>query len=723
MKIPNYKIIKEIGAGGMGSVYLAEHSLIGHKVAIKSLHVNMVNNQELKVRFKEEAKTLAKMNHPGIVGLRDYIEQQDGIFLIMEYVEGNTLDKYISEVTGPIVEEKLIDLFIQILEAFDYAHKNKIVHRDIKPANIIIDKEKKIKILDFGIAKILEETKSFTKTGTQIGTVYFMSPEQVTGDKNIDHRSDIYSLGVTLFQMATGECPYDPTQSEYHIFNKIVKEPLPNPNSIYPGVSIKIQSLITKATAKNPDERYQSCKEFIKAIKSKTIDENPINSTGIDTVIKPLKAPKPPEKKYRKKVILISILLIGILASGITFFFKPSSATNVLYKQQITHNTKSYTVFVVSATGENIRKFTVLENENKVPHSELIEKLRKTNYSFLYNTQSNFLLDTLNNDSLFFMTSDPTNFGIVNDSCSHDGLVINNSKTLNFVSKASDSTGLLIFLDNEAKIINNNDFENNNSVRLAIESGPLLISNQVIKSSSNDTLKKADRVGVGSFTDISGQKCLVFVTTNEVTTLFEFSEFFKSNFDCEQAMCLGNYERLFAISNLELANDKNNQIACRYLVYNELFKENSNKLTNPLALFKPKPKAKPKPKPTTSNRPSNTIQPIKSVQPTPSIQPNDVVNMFLNALDSGNFIKAFNLQNKWSNKQTFINGYGGTEAVIINSVWVDKINGNEASVNAKYVSFDPTNVDMEVYQQFRLRNINGKWIITAIKNITPPKRI
>ena len=276
MNIPNYKILKEIGAGGMGTVYLAEHTLIKRKVAIKSLKQDLIKNEQLRERFKKEATALAQLEHPNIVRLNEYIEQQDGIFLIMEYVDGLPLDEHINNISGPINEEQLIPLFLQILDAFEYAHKNKIVHRDIKPSNIIITKDGKIKVLDFGIAKIMDETNSMTKTGTQMGSVLYMSPEQVRGEK-VNHLSDIYSLGVTLFQMATGKAPYDPNSNEYKVFQKIDKEALPKASSIYPGVSKKLEEIIEKATNKNSYKRFQFCSEFKKVLIKKDLDKTIIS--------------------------------------------------------------------------------------------------------------------------------------------------------------------------------------------------------------------------------------------------------------------------------------------------------------------------------------------------------------------------------------------------------------------------------------------------------------
>lgn len=260
-KVLNYRIDSFIDKGGMGSVYLGIHEKLGRKVAIKVLHNHLAQNDQLRRRFKNEAESMAKLQHPNIVTLYDYDENEDGLFLIMEYVEGMELGKYINHKTGPIPTDLTVELFGQLLDGFDYAHKNGVVHRDIKPSNILITKDNKVKILDFGIAKLVEGDKSLTKTGTQMGSVLYMSPEQVKG-KHVDNRSDIYSLGVTLFQMVTGKCPYDKDTTEYEIYDKIVKEPLSRIAVIYPGVNTSFQALIDKATEKDVSRRYATCAEF-----------------------------------------------------------------------------------------------------------------------------------------------------------------------------------------------------------------------------------------------------------------------------------------------------------------------------------------------------------------------------------------------------------------------------------------------------------------------------
>lgn len=273
--ILNYKIESLLGEGGMGSVYLATHTQMSRKVAIKALLPQFMANESVKQRFKNEASTLAHLQHPNIVGLYDYLEDEKGLYLVMEYVEGTPLDDFISKVTGPMPEERAVPIMKEILQGFSYAHQKEIVHRDIKPSNIIITENDNAKILDFGIARIIGQgNQNLTKTGTQMGTVFYMSPEQVQGSK-IDQRSDIYSLGVTFYQMLTGVKPYNELTTEFEIYSRIVKDDLPSPQEVYPGVPDFLVSILKKAMEKNPDERFQSCEEFLKAIEEKT----PISSS------------------------------------------------------------------------------------------------------------------------------------------------------------------------------------------------------------------------------------------------------------------------------------------------------------------------------------------------------------------------------------------------------------------------------------------------------------
>jgi len=306
IKLSGYKIIKKIGSGGMGDVYLAEHEKLEKKVAIKSLHKNLATDNSFRERFSQEAKTHSKLDHPNIVKLLDYKERKDGLFLIMEYVDGKQLDEHIKKVTGPIPEKDLTTLFTQILDAIGYAHKKGLVHRDIKPSNIMIDKEGRIKVLDFGIAKMQEEEKGLTKTGIQIGTAAYMSPEQVDA-KKVDKLSDIYSLGVTLFYMAVGKSPYSDDTNSFRIQEKIMREPFPTASDIYPGVSKKLEAIILKSTQKDKKDRYKSCEEFKKDLELPLERISKIETTNS-------------EKKGKKKEIIFGSILLLLFSFGFVYF-------------------------------------------------------------------------------------------------------------------------------------------------------------------------------------------------------------------------------------------------------------------------------------------------------------------------------------------------------------------------------------------------------------------
>ncbi|MBN2664407.1 MAG: SEL1-like repeat protein [Bacteroidales bacterium] len=272
-EISNYKITRLIGEGGMASVYEGVHNtLTNRKVAIKILHQELASDANVRDRFVKEANILSTINHPGIVNIFDFVEVGSSLAIIMEKLEGLTLDEYILK-NGALSKEIAIDIFSKILDAFDFAHKNGIVHRDVKPSNIYVEKSMNVKILDFGIAKILSGNLSHTATGSQLGTPLYMSPEQVQDSKNIDHRTDIYSLGVVFYFMLTGKKIYDSnTDSRFQIMTKIVNEPIPILHN-YPALNTIIQT----ATAKNPNDRFQTCEAFWKTLNSNDIPNKNIS--------------------------------------------------------------------------------------------------------------------------------------------------------------------------------------------------------------------------------------------------------------------------------------------------------------------------------------------------------------------------------------------------------------------------------------------------------------
>ena len=326
-QIQNYKIISLIGEGGMGDVYLAEHVSIKRKVAIKVLKPELVKNEEIRLRFKNEASMLAHLQHPNIVGLIDYVEQDGGLFLIMEYVEGQGLDEFIKAQQAPISIARAKKLMTQIVEAFVYAHKNGIIHRDVKPSNFIITSADEIKVLDFGIAKLVGEgNHNLTKTGTQIGTVYYMSPEQVRGQV-LDHRSDIYSLGVTFYELLTGVCPYKTMTAEYEIFDHIVNYPLMDLSQTM-GMAYKpIWKVIEKGTAKDVNLRFENATQLMEALNGDVshvdIPFNHVQSSHTasnHTVTQ--------QKSNVFKIIALSLIGVAIIG-GMAIYFVVSAQKNV----------------------------------------------------------------------------------------------------------------------------------------------------------------------------------------------------------------------------------------------------------------------------------------------------------------------------------------------------------------------------------------------------------
>lgn len=262
----SYKIVKKISEGGMGEVYLAEHKFLDRKAAVKVLHQSHTGNKDIKERFLLEAQTLSRLDHPYIVKIFDFDEYKKSFYIIMEYIEGNTLEEYTRVKKGLMPEIIAKDFFIKVLSAVDYAHSNNVIHRDIKPSNIMINEDHDPVILDFGIARLLDSDRRVTKANTKMGSLLYMSPEQILGQET-DLRSDIYSLGITLYETLTAKHPYDIFgDTDYILQTKIIKEYPPPPNVYYPMISKQIEYVISKAINKDPLGRFSSCVEFSQAL-------------------------------------------------------------------------------------------------------------------------------------------------------------------------------------------------------------------------------------------------------------------------------------------------------------------------------------------------------------------------------------------------------------------------------------------------------------------------
>jgi len=262
INVPGHKIIRLIGTGSMGMVYLAIQPALRREVALKALYPHHAKNRERRERFFNEARLMANLVHPNIVQLYNLIESEGNIIIVMEYIDGRNMDEMIGSEYGPLVVEKAMPLITDILKGLGYAHSQNIVHRDIKPGNVLVSNNHVAKVMDFGIAKLLSQ-KGLTKAGAQIGTLAYMSPEQVLG-ADVDQRSDIYSLGMTLYEMIAGKLPSDDyDMNDMDFMNMVLKERLPDPRDYYPHIPEWMVALTYKAIEKKQEDRFQSCEEFL----------------------------------------------------------------------------------------------------------------------------------------------------------------------------------------------------------------------------------------------------------------------------------------------------------------------------------------------------------------------------------------------------------------------------------------------------------------------------
>ncbi len=260
--IDNYRIVSVLGKGGMGIVYKAYDTKLDRYVAIKMLHASVLDKQRFVERFKREAKNHAKLTHPNIVTVYGFIEYSNLLGIVMEYVEGESLEKVIDR-QGRFNVHDVIYILKQLLLGMAYAHSKGFVHRDIKPSNIILNKEGVTKIMDFGISKSLFDS-DMTKTGSKIGTVYYMSPEQIKSAE-VTNRSDIYSIGCTVYEMILGLPPYD-SQSEYEVMDGHLKKTIPKISDKIVGVPDQLDKSLQRAMQKSPTDRYTGCEEMLEDV-------------------------------------------------------------------------------------------------------------------------------------------------------------------------------------------------------------------------------------------------------------------------------------------------------------------------------------------------------------------------------------------------------------------------------------------------------------------------
>jgi len=262
-QISSYRLEGEVARGGMGIVYRGVHTVFQEVVAIKAIFPELMLSQDLRDRFLNEARIQRRLQHPNVVQIREFLTEQDRFYIVMEFIQGETLTQHLSQLGRPMTTSEAVVIIRQALEGLGFAHARGVIHRDIKPSNIMLTREGVAKLTDFGIARGLDTAK-LTRTGMALGTAAYMSPEQIQGAK-LDHRTDIYSMGITLYEMLTGRVPFErpkDSDSDFPILTAHTSQPAPPPRQFAPSISPCLEAAILKALAKQPKDRFQTCGEF-----------------------------------------------------------------------------------------------------------------------------------------------------------------------------------------------------------------------------------------------------------------------------------------------------------------------------------------------------------------------------------------------------------------------------------------------------------------------------
>jgi beta-lactam-binding protein with PASTA domain len=312
-----YRVLARLGSGGMADVYCAEDQQLGRRVAVKVLHRRFAEDQQFVERFRREASSAAGLQHPNIVGIFDRGEWDGTYYIAMEFVEGRTLKDIIRE-KGPAPPEAAVDITLQILRAARFAHKRGIVHRDIKPHNVLIDEDGRVRVTDFGIARA--GTSDMTETGSIMGTAQYLSPEQAQG-RPVDARSDLYSIGIVLYELLTGQMPFDAESPVTVALKQVNEAPLP-PRRLVPEIPAAVDAIVLRALEKIPARRFADADEFIAALEAARAAPHQVLTPPLPPVI------DEEERRGRRWWLWLLILLaLAAIAVGLYLTLRPEQLT------------------------------------------------------------------------------------------------------------------------------------------------------------------------------------------------------------------------------------------------------------------------------------------------------------------------------------------------------------------------------------------------------------
>src|SRR5919199_3464011 len=278
-----YELGDTLGYGGMSEVHRGVDTRLGRDVAVKVLRADLARDPQFQLRFRREAQNAAALNHPAIVAVYDTGEVQSEFgplpYIVMEYVDGQTL-REIVKTSGPMSQQKVIEVMADVCNALDFSHRHQIIHRDVKPANIMINRAGAVKVMDFGIARALGEGQNVTQTAAVIGTAQYLSPEQARGEA-VDARSDVYAAGCVLYDLLVGHPPFVGDSPVSVAYQHVREDPRP-PSDSNPDVPPEVDAIVLKALAKNPLNRYQSAQEM-RADALRAVAGRPVLATPVMT--------------------------------------------------------------------------------------------------------------------------------------------------------------------------------------------------------------------------------------------------------------------------------------------------------------------------------------------------------------------------------------------------------------------------------------------------------